>query len=242
MRIINLLESFPKVKRIVEPGWRKEENKIIAKRYDGEFFDGDRVNGYGGYYYDGRWKRVVKEMQELYSISKDDAVLDIGCAKGFLLYDLQNMIPGIKALGLDISEYALSHAMDGLARYLTERGVEEQSAKNLEVMARKEALPFMIKGSADSLPWPDKSFDVVLAINTIHNLPQERCRKAILEMIRVGKDRRKMFIQVDAYSNDEEKERMKNWVLTGETIMHVDEWINFFKECEYDGDYSWTIV
>ena len=99
MKKINLLESFPTSKRKVEKGWKTEENKVIAKRFDREFFDGDRINGYGGYYYDGRWRGVVKKLEELYGIDPDSAVLDIGCAKGFLLYDLQDMIPTLKLLG-----------------------------------------------------------------------------------------------------------------------------------------------
>jgi len=243
MRKINLFEkSHPKIKRKIEPGWRKEENKIIAKRYDKEFFDGERVNGYGGYYYDGRWRHVVELMKKLYDLDKESAVLDIGCAKGFLLFDLQDMVSGIKVAGLDISEYALNHAMDGYAKYKIKEGVKKETSKGLEEKARRDILPFMIKGSADELPWPDKSFDVVLAINTLHNLPEERCRRAIKEMLRVGRNPKKMFVQVDAYSSPEEKEIMKNWVLTGETMMHVDDWIKFFKNSGYEGDYFWTII
>lgn len=242
MREINLLQSSPKAKRVVETGWRKEENKIIAKRYDKEFFDGERVNGYGGYYYDGRWKAVVKKLQELYGINSESSILDIGCAKGFLLYDLQEMIPGIKVDGIDISKYALNHALDGIGKYMLKQGISEDKTKKLEDITRKKILPFMIEGSADKLPWPDSSFDVVLSINTIHNLPEERCRKAVREMLRVGRDKKKMFIEVDAYRNEEEKQRMKNWVLTAETLKSVSDWIKLYREEDYDGDYFWFIV
>ena len=244
MKEINLLEkSHPQsTKRKIESGWRIAENKIIARRYDKEFFDGDRVNGYGGYYYDGRWKFVVEELKRLYGINNNSTVLDIGCAKGFLLHDLQDMIPGIKVAGIDISEYAIDKAMDGYKDFLIKNHyLNEEEAKEKEEEARKKILPHMIIGNCEKLPWPDNSFDVVLSINTAHNLPIEKCKKAIQEMIRVCKNKKSMFIQVDAYRTFEEKQRMQDWILTGEVLMNVDEWIEFFKKCGYDGDYYWTI-
>lgn len=247
MREINLLESNPKPKRTIEPGWRTEKNKEIAKLYGKEFFDGDRVNGYGGYYYDGRWKKVVKKLQELYGINSKTSILDIGCGKGFLLYDLQDLIPGIKVAGIDISKYALNKAIDGYGKYITENQPQPDenqpiNPEELEKTAKEKILPFLIKGSADKLPWPDNSFDVVLSINTIHNLSEERCREAIREMIRVCKPQGSMFIQVDAYRTAEDKERMLQWVLTAETVKSVEGWKEFFKEEGYDGDCYWTIV
>lgn len=197
MREINLLKSAPRIARNFDPNWRTEKNRLIARRFDKEFFDGDRVNGYGGYTYDGRWKNVVNQLKEIYGINSESSVLDIGCGKGFLLYDLQEMIPGIRVAGLDISEYSINHAMDG----------------HTDPKAKGEVLPFMIKASADELPYPDNSFDVVLAINTIHNLPIEKCKKAIQEMIRVSKNKEKIFIQVDTYRNENEKKQCRPGIL-----------------------------
>ena len=243
MAEINLLEkSHPQIKRIVEKGWRTEENKIIAKRYDKEFFDGDRVNGYGGYFYDGRWRHVVDAMKRHYGINENVSVLDIGCAKGFLLHDLQEMIPGIKVAGIDISNYAINKAIDGYAGYLIKQGINQEEAYRKEQNARKKLLPHMIIGDCEKLPWPDNSFDVVLSINTSHNLPLEKCKSSIQEMLRVSRNKNKMFIQVDAYRTPEEKERMQNWILTGETFMSVEEWKTFFNKCGYKGDYFWTII
>jgi len=240
---INLLESFPYCERKVEKGWKTEENKKIAKRFDKEFFDGDRVNGYGGFYYDGRWRGVVKKLQELYDINSESAVLDIGCAKGFLLYDLQDMRPGIKVAGIDISDYALNNAMGGYGKYLENKnGVEQEKASLLEEKAKRKILPHMIKGSAERLPWPDNSFDVVLSINTTHNLPEDKIKQSIQEMNRVCRTPENMFIQVDGYKTPEEKQRMDNWVLTAETMKSVDGWLDLFNEVGYKGDYFWTTV
>lgn len=226
MTEINLFSDIPTSNKVVEKGWRKEENKLIAKRYDREFFDGERINGYGGYTYDGRWKNIVRKLQEHYHINEESSVLDVGCAKGFLLYDLQDMISGIRVAGLDISNYAINHAMDGI--------------KNLEE-ARRKVLPYMIEGTADRLPWADNSFDVVLSFDTVHNLPKERCVKAIEEISRVCRDDGNQNIKLDAYRNEEEFGRMKEWILTGETALKPDEWINLFKEYGYKGDYCWTL-
>lgn len=241
MRYLNLLESFPKSSRKIEKGWRKEENKKIARKFGREFFDGERINGYGGYYYDGRWKEVAKRMQKEYNINSNSSVLDIGCAKGFLLFDLQEMIPGIKVAGIDISRYAISHAMEGYGNYMPKNECKK-NPQELEKIARSNVLPFMVTGSADRLPYADNSFDVVLNINTAHNLPLDRCKKAINEMIRVGKNKEKMFIQLDSYTNEEEKERMDAWGITCLTTMYDSEWIKLLKERGYQGDYFFTII
>ncbi len=250
MRELNLLDSYPKATRIIQEGWRKEENKIIAKQYGKEFFDGDRVNGYGGYYYDGRWKKVVEKLKQVYGINSNSSVLDIGCGKGFLLHDLLDMIPGIKVAGIDISEYAINKALDKLGIHTMKQitGKQEneltaeelEKAKIIEEQARSKILPHMIIGSCEKLPYPDKSFDVVLAINTIHNLPEDKCLLAIKEMMRVCKGNN-IFIQVDAHRNEEEKTRMQHWILTAETFKSADEWVNFYKQAGYDGDYYWTV-
>ena len=60
-------------------------------------------------------------------------------------------------------------------------------------------------------------------------------------MIRVGKDKNKMFVQLDSYRNEIEKENGENFILTAETVMSEDNWISLFKEIGYNGNYFWTI-
>ncbi|VVB78750.1 Ubiquinone/menaquinone biosynthesis C-methyltransferase UbiE [uncultured archaeon] len=244
MAELNLLDAFPSVQRKIEKGSRTEKNRIIARRYDKEFFDGDRSNGYGGFYYDGRWKKIVKKVQEVYGINNNSAVLDMGCAKGFFMFDLQDMLPGIKVAGMDISNYAINHAMDGYSGYLIKQGLEtdNEAAKGLEELAKNKITPFMIEGSIERLPWPDKSFDAVFNINTLHNLNEGDCIKCISEMNRVCRNPEKMYIQVDSYRNKEERERMEIWALTANTVKSDKGWTEFFKSAGFKGDYFWTIV
>jgi ubiquinone/menaquinone biosynthesis C-methylase UbiE len=138
----------------------------------------------------------------------------VGCAKGFMLFDLMEKIPGIKVRGIDISKYAIEHA-------------------------KSEVKEFLDVGNANSLPYPNNSFDAVISINTIHNLEKEECGQALKEIERVSKG--KSFITVDAYRTEAEKERMYKWNLTAKTIMSVDEWISFFDEVGYTGDFYWFI-
>ncbi len=216
MREVNLLDSYPRVKRPIEDLARStEENKAISRKFGFEYFDGDRKYGYGGYYYDGRWKAVAERMRDYYGLIAGGAVLDIGCAKGFLLYDLKELIPGIRVAGVDISEYAIENAMEDIK-------------------------PFCQVANAASLPFPDKSFDLVISINTVHNLDRDGCRKAIQEMERVS--RKYKYLQVDSWFNEEQREKLMKWYLTGLTFMGVEDWRKFFEECGYTGDYYWTIT
>lgn len=212
----NLLDLYPNLNRDVE--WRfknlTEKQRGTARQFGKEFFDGDRLWGYGGYVYDGRWVNVVKRFRDYYGLNSGSSVLDVGCAKGFMLYEFMNIIPGIKVSGLDISSYALSNALPAVK-------------------------PFLTLGNARDLPFPDHCFDLVISINTVHNLELEECKKAIAEIERVNK--KHSFLVLDSYRNPEEEDRMRKWNITGKTILSVDEWIKLFNEVGYTGDYYWFI-
>ncbi|MCX5696381.1 MAG: class I SAM-dependent methyltransferase [Candidatus Omnitrophica bacterium] len=216
-REVNLLDSHPKITRDYDLRAKEKTPEIIriAKQFDRDFFDGDRKCGYGGYRYDGRWKSIVKRMKEYYKLSEHADILDIGCAKGFMLYDFKALMPDSRVAGIDISSYAIEHAMP-------------------------EVKPFLKVASAEELPFPDKSFDLVISINSIHNLPLERLKRALREIQRVS--RRHSYITVDAWRNDREKENLMKWVLTAETMMCVEDWKRLFAEEGYSGDYWWFIA
>lgn len=219
MKEINLLDHYPRAKRNIaaRAQWiaTSAEVRETAKRYGKEYFDGTREQGYGGYYYDGRWIPVVERFVHYYGLTPQSVVLDIGCGKGFFLHDLQNRIPGITIAGLDISSYAKDKAMDSVK-------------------------PFFTVGNALALPYPDKSFDLVLAINVIHNLKRPAALIALQEIMRVT--RKNAYVQVDSYRNQEEKDNIDRWQLTAETILDPNGWRELFLEAGYTGDYYWTIT
>lgn len=212
---IDLLVNYPKAKRNVkERGASKTEtDRAVARQFGKEFFDGDRRHGYGGFSYFPRfWLPVIPTFQEHFGLTAASSVLDVGCAKGFMMHDLAALIPGISVKGVDVSDYAISHAIEDMQ-------------------------PHVQVANAVSLPFADNSFDVVISVNTVHNLEQAECAKALQEIERVSCG--KSFITVDAYRNEEEKELMLDWNLTAKTIMHVDEWQQFFQDIGYSGDYYW---
>lgn len=214
---IDLLINYPKTKRNLDErlASKTDSDRAIARQFGKDFFDGNRNHGYGGFnYYPKFWQPVIPTFRQHWSLTKDSSLLDVGCAKGFMLHDLKNLIPGIRVKGIDISEYAIEHAMPDVAN-------------DVQV------------ASAEKLPFEDDSFDVVISINTVHNLEREECGKALQEIERVS--RKGAFITVDAYRNEEEKERMYAWNLTAKTIMTVEEWVALFKEVGYTGDYYWFI-
>lgn len=214
---IDLLINYPKAKRNVkERGESKTEaDRAIARQFGKEFFDGDRATGYGGFSYHPRfWQPVIPTFQNYFKLTAGDSVLDVGCAKGFMLHDLRESIPGISVAGIDVSSYAIENALDSVKSHIQ-------------------------VANATKLPFRDNSFDVVISINTVHNLEKDELAKALQEIERVAK--RNSFITVDAYRTEEEKEAMYAWNLTAKTIMHVDEWVSFFKEIGYTGDYFWFI-
>lgn len=142
-------------------------------------------------------------------------MLDVGCAKGFLVKDLMKVCPGLDAFGLDISEYALTHCEP-------------------EVVGR------LHRGSADHLPFPDRSFSAVISINTIHNFDRADAVRAVREVERLAPGRG--FIQVDAYRTPAQRELFMSWVLTARFHDYPDGWLKVFAEAGYTGDYYWTIL
>lgn len=214
---INLLKNYPQTKRDLDArlSQKNEDDRVIARKFGEEFFDGDRKFGYGGFKYIPKyWQPVIPTFKEYWNLNSETSVLDVGCAKGFMLYDLIKAIPNIKIRGVDISEYAINNCIEPLKKFLS-------------------------VADAKNLPFEDNSFDVVISINTIHNLDKEECAIALQEIQRVS--RGKSFITVDAYSNEIEKERMYAWNLTAKTIMSVNEWKIFFDQVGYTGDYFWFI-
>jgi len=182
-----------------------------AKNYDYDYWDGDRKTGYGGYKYDGRWRPVAEALIKHYGLKAGMKVLDVGCGKGFLMYDLLEALPGLECQGIDISQYAIDRV-------------------------KEEVRPYVRQGLAQELPYPDKSFDLVLSINTLHNLFIYDFKKAIQEVNRVQK--KDAYIVVESYRNESEKMNLFYWVLTCECFFATREWEWLFQEYGYKGDYS----
>jgi SAM-dependent methyltransferase len=189
----------------------KAEAAKLARQWGKDYWDGDRRTGYGGMRYDGRWRVVADAMAKHYGLKAGDRVLDVGCGKGFLLYDLTQAVPGLEVCGLDISAYAIENA-------------------------KEEVRPFLQMGHANALPFPDARFDLVLSINTLHNLYCYDLDKALREIQRVG--RRHRYVCVESYRNEEEKVNLLYWQLTCEGFYTPEEWGWWFEKCGYTGDWS----
>lgn len=212
---IDLLRNYPKAKRNIEGRLesKTEEDRLIARKFEKEFFDGDRSHGYGGFSYNKKfWQPVIPDFKEYWGLSSSSSILDVGCAKGFMLHDFKELIPGISIAGIDISNYAIENCID-------------------------DVRPYLQVASADNLPFDDNSFDYCISITTLHNFERNGVIKALQEVERVSS--LGSFITVDAYRDEEEKKRMYAWNLTAKTILHVEEWKELFVEAGYSGDYFW---
>jgi ubiquinone/menaquinone biosynthesis C-methylase UbiE len=159
--------------------------------------------------------RIAQDIVERYELEPGDRVLDIGCAKGFLVKDLLDACPGLKVYGLDVSSYALTHA-------------------HPDVVGR------LVRASAENLPFPTGSLDAVICINVVHNLERSACVQAIQEVQRLSGGCG--YIQVDAYRSEKELSIFLDWVLTADTYGPPEFWRRMFEEGGYTGDYYWTII
>jgi SAM-dependent methyltransferase len=199
------------VQRVVE--YDKAECATVARRFDRDYWDGDRKYGYGGYNYDGRWVAVAERLAAHYQLQPGARILDVGCGKGFLLHDFKQVVPGAVVAGLDVSRYALEHAMDDVRGHIVE-------------------------GTASRLPFPDKSFDLVVSVNTIHNLRAAELDAALRELERVGRGGK--YLVVDSYRNEREKVNLLYWQLTCQCFYTPEDWQWWFERAGYSGDYSFV--
>ena len=213
----NLIKTLPRTSRDIKQRKDSKDSGVveISRRFGCDYFDGDRKYGYGGYYYDGRWLTVAKSLIQEYSLTAGMKVLDVGCAKGFLVKDLMISCPGLEVFGIDVSDYALLNA-------------------DPKIVGRLHL------GSAEKLPFPNEVFDLVISINTLHNLEQNQIITALSEIQRVSK--RNSYIVVDSYRNSYEKEIFLDWVLTAKFHEYPQGWIDLFAKAGYTGDYYWTII
>ncbi len=183
-----------------------------AKTYGADYWDGDRRYGYGGYrYLPGHWKPVAQALVERYGLQASSRVLDVGCGKGYLLYELQDLVPGITLTGFDISEYALQCQHSGF------------TGKLFNYRAQ------------DIYPFDDQTFDLVISLGVLHNLRLFDLKTALQEIERVG---RQKYVMVESYRNEREMFNLECWALTAETLLEVEEWIWLYNEWGYTGDYE----
>ncbi|SVD93502.1 uncharacterized protein METZ01_LOCUS446356, partial [marine metagenome] len=149
---------------------------LKAKEYEADYWDGDRRYGYGGYkFMPGRWKPVAKALIENYNLTNDSNVLDVGCGKAYLLYEMKLLLPGLRVAGFDISKHGLSDAQEEIRDSL------------------------FIHRAQDPYPFENNEFDLVISLGCFHNLRIFELETALAETERVGKQG---YVMLESYRNE----------------------------------------
>jgi SAM-dependent methyltransferase len=184
----------------------------VARKFERDYWDGDRRYGYGGYQYiPDRWKPVAEALIERYKLTPGDSVLDIGCGKGYLLYELQKLMPELELFGIDRSKYAIQNKHPKL---------------NAAVMHGRAQHP---------LPFADKSFSLVISLGTLHNLTLLELAKCLPEIERVGE---RGYVMVESFRDEAEWFNLCAWCLTAESLMRPEDWEFAYRHFGYTGDYE----
>ncbi len=212
MSVLHKSTSRDYLARVNEPEYPKAKAAALAKDWSYDYWDGDRRINYGGYrYLPGRWEKVAEALVHHYDLPDNPKILDVGCGKGFLLFDFLKARPDAQIYGIDISEYAIENS-------------KEEIRDRLQI------------GNATDLPWPDDYFDLVISVNAFHNLYNYELADALREFERVGKEHK--YLCVESYRNESEKVNLLYWQVTCEAFCTPKEWEWWFEYAEYSGDHS----
>ena len=211
LSIITPLHKKTKRDYIGRMGDEKVACMKVAREYGFDYWDGDRRFGYGGYKYDGRWSVVAQGLIDAYGLRRDARILDVGCGKGFLLYELKKLLPEARISGFDISSYGIENSKEEVRQ---------------DLFIHKAQAPYSFK---------DKEFDLVISITTLHNLVVGDLKKALGEIERAAKNK---YIAVESYRNEEELFNLQCWALTCNSFFSPEEWVWLFNEFGYRGDYE----
>ena len=183
-----------------------------AKEYEADYWDGDRRFGYGGYkYLAGRWKPVAQALIKNYNLSNESSVLDIGCGKGFLLYEMKLLLPNLRISGFDISNHGIATA---------KQEVKEQ---------------LFIHHAQDPFPFQENEFDLAISLGCLHNLRIFELEMALKEMERVASNG---YLMLESYRNEQEQFNLQCWALTCESFFDTKEWVWLYENFGYKGDYE----
>lgn len=212
LNIVTPLHTSTKRDCLARMNDNKVEAMIKAKEYGFDYWDGERRYGYGGYrYIPGRWSNVAKAFIDMYNIKPGQKILDIGCGKGFLLYEIQLIEPGVELFGVDISEYGLNSTPNNL------------KAKLYNLRCDRV------------LPWEDNYFDLAFSLGTFHNLNLPSLSVALPEINRIAKEK---YLMIESFRNEAEQFNLQCWALTAETLIDTESWKWLFRQMGYLGDYE----
>jgi len=185
---------------------------LKAKEYESDYWDGHRRYGYGGYkYMAGWWKPVAEALIEKYKLTNGSSVLDVGCGKAFLLYELKLLLPNLRIEGFDISQHGLASAKEEIRNSLFSHRAQ------------------------DPYPYDDNTFDLVISLGCFHNLRIFELETALAEVQRVGKQG---YVMLESYRNELEQFNLQCWALTCESFFDTKEWCWIYEHFGYTGDYE----
>ena len=202
----------------------KDRNRIIAinnnfspssdyLNFGYDYFDNPKSGrGYGGYVYDGRYYETAKKIIDHYKLNPNSKILEIGCAKGYLLYEFFRL--KMDVIGYDISRYAVDNCKEELKEMIFLGGVCDinESDRIYDLAIAKEVLSHM---AID---------DILFTINKLQNISKN------------------IYLLLQTVSEKKKASDMQSWDSTYKTMMTKKNWEKVLSSCSFHGDYQFNYI
>ena len=178
-----------------------------------DYFDNPKSGrGYRGYVYTGRYYETAKKIIDHYKLKPNSKILEIGCAKGYLLYEFFKL--KMDVVGYDISRYAVDNCIEEL----------------------KEMI---FLGRVNDINENDNIYDLAIAKEVLSHMAIDDILFTINKLQNISKN---IYLVLQTVSEKKKANDMQSWDCTYKTMMIKKDWEKVLSSCGFHGDYQFNYI
>jgi 2-polyprenyl-3-methyl-5-hydroxy-6-metoxy-1,4-benzoquinol methylase len=173
--------------------------------YDEEYFMTNKKSNYSKEYwdYDARKVEIMRDcIGFISSFNPKPTVLEAGCGLGLLVRAFREL--NVNAFGCDISEWAINNSYSSIKEYLKVADISEK------------------------IPYEDNKFNLILCIDVIEHIPEDRLDNTVKELYRVCNGFVFFVIPTRMFKEDGAQTDLSHI-----SILPIYKWLEYFLKDEF---------